>query len=154
MKRVELFTDGASLGNPGPGGWAALLRYAGREKLLFGGEACTTNNRMELTAALEGLRALKEPCEVDLYTDSQYLQKALDEGWLERWAKNGWRTREGKPVKNQDLWQALLQAMAGHRVRFHWVRGHAGHPENGRVDREARRQAQEQKAKVQAPCPP
>ena len=150
-KRVALFTDGACLGNPGPGGWAALLRFNAHEKLLSGGEACTTNNRMELKAAIEGLKALKEPCEVDLYTDSHYLKKAFTEGWLEGWRKRGWRTAEGKPVKNRDLWEALLLAMAPHRVRFHFVRGHTGHPENERVDREARRQAQSQ---AKTPCPP
>ncbi|WP_347240790.1 ribonuclease HI [Thermus sp.] len=151
MKRVELFTDGACLGNPGPGGWAALLRFQAHEKLLSGGEPCTTNNRMELRAAVEGLKALKEPCQVDFYTDSRYLQRALAEGWLERWRKRGWRTADGSPVKNQDLWEALLLAMAPHRVRFHFVEGHAGHPENERVDREARRQA---RAQAEAPCPP
>ncbi|GLV47750.1 ribonuclease H [Thermus sp. LT1-2-5] len=153
MKRVELFTDGASLGNPGPGGWAALLRHEGRERLLSGSEPCTTNNRMELKAAVEGLLALKEPCAVDLYTDSRYLERAFAERWLEKWQKNGWRTAEGTPVKNQDLWKALLAAMAPHRVRFHWVKGHAGHPENARVDREARRQAEEAKREG-SPCPP
>jgi ribonuclease HI len=151
LKRVDLFTDGACLGNPGPGGWAALLRYGSREKLLSGGEPCTTNNRMELKAALEGLLALKAPCQVHLHTDSQYLKRAFAEGWVERWRKNGWRTAEGKPVKNQDLWQALLKAMEGHEVAFHFVEGHSGHPENERVDREARRQA---KAQPQVPCPP
>jgi ribonuclease HI len=147
LKAVELFTDGACLGNPGPGGWAALLRYGEREKLLSGDAPCTTNNRMELTAAVEGLRALKQPCRVDLYTDSHYLKNAFTEGWLEGWRKRGWRTGEGKPVKNQDLWQALLEAMEGHEVRFHWVEGHSGHPENERVDREARRRAEEAKAR-------
>lgn len=150
LKAVELFTDGACLGNPGPGGWAALLRHGGREKLLSGGEPCTTNNRMELTAAVEGLRALREPCWVDLYTDSHYLKNAFTEGWLEGWRKRGWRTKEGTPVKNQDLWQALLEAMEGHEVRFHWVEGHSGHPENERVDREARRRAEEAKAQKEA----
>ena len=111
LKRVDLFTDGACLGNPGTGGWAALLRYGSREKLLSGGEPCTTNNRMELKAALEGLLALREACQVHLHTDSQYLKRAFAEGWVERWQRNGWRTAEGKPVKNQDLWQALLKAM-------------------------------------------
>lgn len=142
MKRVVLYTDGACLGNPGPGGWAALLRYKGHERLLSGGEASTTNNRMELRAALEGLKALKEPCEVDLYTDSQYLQKAFAEGWLERWEANGWRSSGGQAVKNQDLWKALVEVLKVHRVRFHWVKGHAGHRDNERVDRAARRQAE------------
>ncbi|GGM96730.1 ribonuclease H [Thermus composti] len=150
MRRVQIYTDGACLGNPGPGGWAALLRYGHHERMLSGGEPCTTNNRMELKAALEGLKALKAPSEVDLYTDSQYLQKAFTEGWLESWQKRGWRTSEGQPVKNQDLWRELLKAMAPHRVRFHFVKGHAGHPENERVDREARRQAEAQRG---VPCP-
>lgn len=154
LKQVALYTDGACLGNPGPGGWAALIRYGRHEKLLSGGEACTTNNRMELTAALEGLKALKEPCQVELYTDSEYLRNAFAEGWLEKWQKNRWRTRDGHPVKNQDLWQALLEALKTHQVRFHWVRGHAGHKENERVDREARRQAELRKAQAKAPCPP
>jgi len=144
MKHVQIYTDGACLGNPGPGGWAALLRYGAHEKLLSGGEPSTTNNRMELRAAVEALKALKEPCEVDLYTDSQYLKKAFTEGWLEEWRRRGWRTAEGKPVKNRDLWEALLQAMAPHRVRFHHVEGHRGHPENERVDREARQKARAQ----------
>lgn len=153
MKQVELFTDGACLGNPGPGGWAALLRYGGRERLLAGGAPCTTNNRMELTALLEGLRALKEPCEVHLFSDSQYLVRALRE-WLPTWQKRGMRKADGKPVENQDLWEALLPELARHRVLPTWVRGHDGHPENERVDREARRQAQRQKALSQTPCPP
>ncbi|WP_298628343.1 ribonuclease HI [uncultured Thermus sp.] len=148
MKRVELYTDGACLGNPGPGGWAALLRYGRHERLLSGGEACTTNNRMELTALLEGLRALKEPCEVHLFSDSQYLVKALAE-WLPRWQGKGFRG-----VKNQDLWEAIGEELKRHQVVPHWVRGHNGHPENERVDREARRQAQAQKAQTPSPCPP
>ncbi|AEB11661.1 ribonuclease HI [Marinithermus hydrothermalis] len=135
---VEVYTDG-SADRFGRGGWAALLRYEGREKLLSGGEAATTNNRMELRAALEALRALKRPCVVVVYTDSQYLQKAFAEGWLERWQRNGWRTRAGAPVKNQDLWRALLEEIRRHEVRWRWVEGHAGHPENERVDREAQR---------------
>nr|AJO70729.1 ancestral ribonuclease H Anc1 [synthetic construct] len=145
MKKVELYTDGACLGNPGPGGWAAILRYGEHEKELSGGEAHTTNNRMELTAAIEGLRALKEPCQVDLYTDSQYVRKAITEGWLDGWQRNGWKTASKKPVKNQDLWQALLEAMQRHQVTFHWVKGHAGHPENERCDQLARRAAKQQR---------
>ena len=148
MKQVELFTDGACLGNPGPGGWAALLRYGSAERMLSGGEPCTTNNRMELTALLEGLRALKEPCEVHLFSDSQYLVKALLE-WLPKWQVKGFRG-----VKNQDLWEAITKELVRHRVVPHWIRGHNGHPENERVDREARRQAQRQKALSQTPCPP
>ncbi len=146
MKRVQLFIDGSCLGNPGPGGWAALLRYRGKEKLLTGGEPYTTNNRMELTALLMGLKALKEPCEVEVYTDSEYLKKAFTEGWLARWQAKGWKTAEGSPVKNQDLWQALLKAMAPHTLSWHWVKGHDGHPENERVDQAARKAAKLQRA--------
>ncbi|RDI95934.1 ribonuclease HI [Meiothermus sp. QL-1] len=141
LKRVEMYADGACLGNPGPGGWAALLRYGEREKLVSGGEDHTTNNRMELLAVISGLKALKEPCRVDVFTDSRYLQGAFAKGWLENWRTNGWRRADRRPVENQDLWQALLQALGTHQVEFHWVKGHAGHPENERVDREARRQA-------------
>ena len=137
--RVEVFTDG-SADDKGRGGWAALLRYGRHEKLISGAEKNPTNTRMELTAALMALRALKRPCEVHLYTDSEYLKKAFTEGWLERWQKNGWRTAAKTPVKNKDLWEALLAEVARHDVRWHWLRGHAGHPENERVDREAQRQ--------------
>jgi len=133
-KRVEIFTDGACSGNPGPGGWGALLRFGDREKELQGGVEQTTNNRMELTAAIEALNALKRPCRVELYTDSEYLRKGITE-WLERWKSNGWRTAGKKPVKNADLWQKLDAAAARHEVSWHWVRGHAGHPENERADR-------------------
>ncbi|QAY18152.1 ribonuclease H [Thermus phage TSP4] len=144
MKKVSLFTDGSCLGNPGPGGWAALLRYGAHERLLSGGEACTTNNRMELTALLEGLRALKEPCEVHLFSDSQYLVRALNE-WLPEWQKRGLRKADGKPIENRDLWEAILEELNRHRVVPTWVPGHSGHPENERVDREARRRAFEMK---------
>jgi len=138
MKRVEVYTDGSATPD-GKGGWAALLRYGGREKVLQGREeAGATNNRMELKAALEALRALKEPCEVHLYTDSEYLKKAFTEGWLDRWQKNGWKTAARTPVKNRDLWEALLKEVARHQVVFHWVRGHAGQEENERADRLAR----------------
>lgn len=130
---VELYTDGACLGNPGPGGWGALLRSGAREKELSGGEAHTTNNRMELMAAIAGLEALKRPCSVVLTTDSQYVKRGVEE-WMERWRANGWRTSDKKPVKNQDLWQRLSAALVGHRVQWHWVKGHAGHAENERVD--------------------
>lgn len=133
-KRVEIFTDGACSGNPGPGGWGALLRFGDREKELQGGVEQTTNNRMELTAAIEALNALKRPCRVELYTDSEYLRKGITE-WLERWKSNGWRTAGKKQVKNADLWQKLDAAAARHEVSWHWVRGHAGHPENERADR-------------------
>ncbi len=132
-ERVELFTDGACLGNPGPGGWGALLRFGDREKELSGGEVQTTNNRMELMAAIAGLEALKRPCTVVLTTDSQYVKKGVEE-WMARWRANGWRTSDKKPVKNQDLWERMSAALAGHKVTWHWVKGHAGHTENERVD--------------------
>jgi ribonuclease HI len=135
--RVELFTDGACLGNPGPGGWGALLRFGDREKELSGGEPMTTNNRMELMAAIAGLEALKRPCEVVLTTDSQYVKRGVEE-WMARWRANGWRTSDRQPVKNQDLWERLSAAIASHRVHWHWVKGHAGHAENERVDLLAR----------------
>ena len=138
MKKVLLYTDGSCLGNPGPGGWGAILRHDGREKELSGAFAGTTNNRMEITAVLEGLCALREPCIVDIYTDSQYVRKAVSDGWLENWQRNGWRTSAKKPVKNQDLWQRLLPLLQRHRVNFHWIRGHAGYPENERCDALAR----------------
>jgi ribonuclease HI len=133
---VELFTDGACDPNPGPGGWAVLLRSAGQEKELSGGEPRTTNNRMELTAALQGLNALKRPCRVRLYTDSEYLKRGVTE-WLPGWRRRGWKRKEGE-LKNADLWQALDAALQRHQVEWSWVRGHAGHPENERVDRLAR----------------
>ena len=137
LKLVEVFTDGACKGNPGPGGWGALLRCDGVEKSLFGGEADTTNNRMELMAAIEGLAALKEPCEVILTTDSQYVRKGITE-WLTGWKRNGWRTAAKQPVKNSDLWQRLEKAELPHRVEWFWVKGHNGHVENERVDELAR----------------
>ena len=136
-ERVELFTDGACLGNPGPGGWGALLRFGEREKELSGGEAQTTNNRMELMAAIAGLEALKRACAVVLTTDSQYVKRGVEE-WMARWRANGWRTSDKKPVKNQDLWERLSAAIADHRVTWRWVKGHAGHAENERVDALAR----------------
>jgi ribonuclease HI len=140
MSVVEVFTDGACLGNPGPGGWAALLRFGAHEKLLADGEALTTNNRMELFAAIAALEALTRACEVELSTDSQYLRQGIEQ-WLPRWRANGWRTADKKPVKNQDLWERLALAAARHRVKWHWVRGHAGHVENEIVDRAARAEA-------------
>ena len=137
---VELFTDGACLGNPGPGGWGALLRVGAREKELSGGEADTTNNRMELMAAIAGLEALKRACEVVITTDSQYVKRGVEE-WMARWQANGWKTSDRKPVKNRDLWERLDAALASHDVRWHWVRGHAGHAENERVDELAREAA-------------
>lgn len=130
---VQLFTDGACLGNPGPGGWGALLRFGTREKELSGGEALSTNNRMELMAAIAGLETLKRPCEVVLTTDSQYVKRGVEE-WMVRWRANGWRTSDRQPVKNRDLWERLSAALEGHRVQWHWVKGHAGHAENERVD--------------------
>ncbi len=137
MPEVEIFTDGACSGNPGPGGWGAILRYGEREKELSGGEAATTNNRMELMAAIAGLQALTRPCRVALYTDSQYLRDGITK-WLPAWKARGWRTADKKPVKNVDLWQALEAAAAPHEIAWHWVRGHTGHPENERADALAR----------------
>lgn len=130
---VELFTDGACKGNPGPGGWGAVLRFKGREKELSGGEAHTTNNRMELTAAIEGLNAITRPCRVILSTDSNYVKDGITK-WIFGWQRNGWRTADKKPVKNADLWQALLDATKRHTIEWQWVKGHAGHPENERAD--------------------
>ena len=132
-KTVEIFSDGACSGNPGPGGWGALLRCGDSEKELSGGEPATTNNRMELMGAIAGLEALTKPSTVKLYTDSQYVQKGITE-WLPGWIKRGWKTADKKPVKNADLWQRLDAARAGHKVEFIWVRGHNGHIENERVD--------------------
>jgi len=137
MKRVEIFTDGACSGNPGPGGWGAILRFNGAVKELSGGEAQTTNNRMELKAAIEALSALKEPVTVDLYTDSNYVREGIN-GWLDGWKRNGWKTADRKPVKNMELWQALDEARRIHKVTWHWVKGHAGHVENERADELAR----------------
>ena len=136
-KRVDIFTDGACSGNPGPGGWGAILRFGEREKELLGGEPATTNNRMELMAAIQALESLSEPVEVHVHTDSQYLQLGIT-GWLAQWKKRGWRTADKKPVKNVDLWQRLEAAISHHRVHWHWVRGHAGHAENERADELAR----------------
>ena len=137
MKTVEIFTDGACSGNPGPGGWGAILRYNGTVRELHGGEAATTNNRMELTAAIRALSALKEPCRVELYTDSNYVRDGI-RGWIEGWKRNGWKTAAKQPVKNAELWQALDEARKRHDVHWHWVKGHAGHPENERADELAR----------------
>ena len=137
MKHVDIFTDGACSGNPGPGGWGAILRYGKVEKELSGGEPDTTNNRMELMAAIEALNALNERCRVDLYTDSSYVKDGIG-GWIEGWKRNGWKTAAKKPVKNVELWQALEEARDRHEVTWHWVKGHAGHPENERADELAR----------------
>lgn len=133
MSRVEIYTDGACRGNPGPGGWGALLRTQGKERELCGGELHTTNNRMELTAAIEALTALSRSCDVALYTDSEYVRRGISE-WLEGWKRSGWRTAARKPVKNEDLWRRLDAIAAVHRIEWHWVKGHAGHPENERAD--------------------
>ncbi len=133
MHDVELFTDGACKGNPGPGGWGVVIRSGAREKELSGGEAQTTNNRMELMAAIRGLEALKRPCQVQLYTDSVYVRDGITK-WIHGWRRNGWKTADRKPVKNVDLWQELLAAADPHRIEWHWVKGHAGHPENERAD--------------------
>jgi ribonuclease HI len=136
-ERVVIHTDGACSGNPGPGGWGAVLAYKGREKELSGGEAMTTNNRMELMAAISALESLKRPCTVDLYTDSEYVRLGVTQ-WLANWKGRGWRTADKKPVKNEDLWRRLDAAQARHQVTWHWVKGHAGHAENERVDALAR----------------
>ena len=134
LPHVEIATDGACKGNPGPGGWGALIRMGAREKALSGGEPLTTNNRMELTAAIEALGALKKPCRVTLSTDSRYVMDGLTK-WIPNWRKNGWKTADRKPVKNADLWQRLLDATEPHRIEWVWVKGHAGHPDNERVDK-------------------
>jgi ribonuclease HI len=134
---VTIFTDGACSGNPGPGGWGAILRFGDVEKELKGGEAHTTNNRMELMAAISALEALKKSCVVDLTTDSQYVRQGIT-GWIHGWKKNGWRTSDKKPVKNAELWQRLDAALKPHEVRWHWIKGHAGHVENERADQLAR----------------
>ena len=134
MTPVEIATDGACKGNPGPGGWGALIRSGAHEKELSGGEALTTNNRMELMAAIEALNALKRPCAVTLSTDSRYVMDGLTK-WIHGWKRNGWRTADKKPVKNAELWQALLEAAARHQIEWKWVKGHAGHPDNERADK-------------------
>lgn len=137
-KHVTIYTDGACSGNPGPGGWGALLEYAGVEKELSGGEADTTNNRMELMAAIEALAALKKPCDVQLFTDSKYVMDGIN-GWIHGWKRNGWKTADKKPVKNADLWQRLDEENRRHKVQWNWVRGHNGDERNERVDELARK---------------
>lgn len=137
MKSVKIWTDGACSGNPGPGGWGALLRFGEHEKELSGGDFQTTNNRMELAAAIEALNALREACTVELYTDSQYVKGGMT-GWIEGWKRNGWRTSSKKPVKNVELWMALDAAVSRHQINWYWVKGHAGHAENERADELAR----------------
>ena len=136
-KQVEIFTDGACRGNPGPGGWGAILRYNGVEKELSGGERQTTNNRMEMMAAIRALETLKRPVTVQMHTDSKYLLDGITK-WIDGWKRRGWITADKSPVKNQDLWERLEAAMATHRVSWHWVRGHSGHPQNERADKLAR----------------
>ncbi|HXG34143.1 MAG TPA: ribonuclease HI [Bryobacteraceae bacterium] len=149
MKKVRLITDGACKGNPGPGGWACILRYKDHKRELHGSAPMTTNNRMELTAAVEGLKALKEPCEVEIVTDSEYLKKGVTE-WLPRWKRKGWKTASGQAVKNRDLWEALDAEMQRHKTRWVWTRGHASHEDNNRADAlaswAALRQEQESRA--------
>ena len=134
MKQVSIYTDGACSGNPGPGGWGAILEWNGREKELSGGERETTNNRMELSGVIFALSALKEPCAVDLYTDSKYVFDAVDKGWVYAWRKNGWRKADKKPALNVDLWERLLPLLETHRVTWHWVKGHAENEKNNRCD--------------------
>ena len=145
MKQVEIFTDGACSGNPGPGGWGTMLRFGAHEKELSGGEASTTNNRMELTAVIEGLKALKEPCLVTLTTDSKYVCDSVTKGWVYGWQKRGWIKSDKKPALNVDLWEQLLPLLEKHKVTFVWVKGHAGHPENERCDQLAVAQSQRYK---------
>ena len=140
---VEVFSDGACLGNPGPGGWAALLRYGNVEKVISGSERDTTNNRMELMGAIAALEQLTRPCRVHITTDSQYVKQGMQQ-WLPRWQANGWRTADKKPVKNQDLWERLAAAVARHQVQWFWTRGHSGHVDNERVDKAARLAAEQQ----------
>lgn len=135
MKHIDIYTDGACSGNPGPGGWGAILRYNGVEKELSGSLAETTNNRMELTAVISALGALKEPCEVTVYTDSKYVCDAITKGWVYSWKRNGWKKADKKPALNSDLWEQLLTLLKTHKAEFVWLKGHAGHPENERCDR-------------------
>ena len=134
MKEVTIYTDGACSGNPGPGGWGAVLRYNGKEKEISGGEAMTTNNRMELMAVIVALEALNRPCEVEVHSDSQYVVNAFNKHWIDGWKKRGWKTANKQPVKNRDLWERLLAAKSKHKVEFIWVKGHAGHELNERCD--------------------
>lgn len=139
--KVTIYTDGACSGNPGPGGWCAVLRFGEHEKLISGGSADTTNNKMELTAVIEGLRALKRPCDVTVITDSKYVCDAVTKGWVYSWRKKGWKKSDGKNALNVDLWEQLLVLLNAHTVVFNWIKGHDGHPENERCDKEAVRQS-------------
>ncbi|HSW49232.1 MAG TPA: ribonuclease HI [Bryobacteraceae bacterium] len=145
MKHVQLITDGACLGNPGPGGWAAILRYKSSKRELFGSEPETTNNRMELTAAVRGLAALREPCHVEVITDSEYLKNGVTV-WIHNWKRNGWKSAAKKPIKNQDLWRQLDEAASRHTARWTWTKGHSSHEDNNRADQLAARAAREQSA--------
>jgi ribonuclease HI len=138
LPKVKIYTDGACYQNPGPGGWGALIRYGSHEKILSGSSKNTTNNRMELTAAIEAVKSLNRPCQVDIYTDSQYLHLGITQ-WMDNWKARGWKTANKKPVKNEDLWKALDQSIEHHTIRWHWVRGHDGHAENERVDKLAKK---------------
>jgi ribonuclease HI len=144
LKTVQIFSDGACSGNPGPGGWGAILRFNGNEKEISGFQKDTTNNKMELLAVISALECLKEKCQVEIYTDSQYISNAFTRGWLDSWQKNGWKTAAKKPVKNKELWERLLAQSQKHQLQWHWVKGHSGHPENERCDQlavEARKKA-------------
>ncbi len=141
LKNIAIYTDGSCLGNPGPGGWAALLVYRGREKMLSGNQTETTNNRMELTAVIKALSVLKEPCHIELFTDSKYVMDGTLQ-WMPNWKKKNWINSKKEPVKNVDLWQQLDKEIEDHQINWHWVKGHSGHPQNERVDDEARRQAE------------
>ncbi len=153
MKEVEIFTDGACSGNPGPGGWRVLLRYNSKEKLLSGGERKTTNNRMELTAVISRLRALKEPCKVKITSDSKYVVDAVTKGWVYSWEKNNWRKSDGKSALNRDLWELLLPLLKEHDVEFIWIKGHAGHSENELCDKERMAQAENYKNQINSSVP-
>lgn len=142
LTKVEIFTDGACSGNPGPGGYGTILRAGGVEKELSGGDPNTTNNRMELMAVIEGLKALKRPCDITIYTDSQYVSNGITKGWAESWRKNGWRKADKKPAQNPDLWETLLDELSKHTYKIVWLKGHAGHPENERCDKLAVAQSQ------------